>query len=384
MGLLLVRRLRRSHPRGLRALDLLAFSLCAAALVLELGLRAWNSYSPSPLFSRVSAGPGELVQRYRCAPGEVRFGFPCNSRGYYDGEFYAKAARAQAPLWAVVGDSFCVGAVPHAFHFTTLCEELLGAEIYNLGVAGIGPPEYAYLVAEEVAALEPDQIVLALFVGNDLTISAELGPRASLRRWFQAEEVFLFLLPRRLTRIARERERRGGLPVAAVQGQNEGQGATSREAAAAAFPWLLDPSLEQASLSEPTFLDLEVQRALELCAHEPVSMDLAYAALLEARAAAGPVPFAVLLIPDEFQVEDDLWHQIEQRAGRTLQRDLPQKLLGVWLAEQGIDYLDLLPVLRAVPELDDGQRHVYHLRDTHLNARGNRAVAEALAPFLSR
>jgi hypothetical protein len=113
-------------------------------------------------------------------------------------------------------------------------------------------------------------------------------------------------------------------------------------------------------------------------------MDLAYAALLEARAAAGPVPFAVLLIPDEFQVEDDLWHQIEQRAGRTLQRDLPQKLLGVWLAEQGIDYLDLLPVLRAVPELDDGQRHVYHLRDTHLNARGNRAVAEALAPFLSR
>jgi len=30
----------------------------------------------------------------------------------------------------------------------------------------------------------------------------------------------------------------------------------------------------------------------------------------------------------------------------------------------------------------DGLRHLYHRRDTHFNARGNRAAGEALARFL--
>jgi hypothetical protein len=44
--------------------------------------------------------------------------------------------------------------------------------------------------------------------------------------------------------------------------------------------------------------------------------------------------------------------------------------------------LDLPPPLRAVPPLADGRRHLYHLRDTHFNARGNRAAGWALAEFV--
>jgi hypothetical protein len=38
--------------------------------------------------------------------------------------------------------------------------------------------------------------------------------------------------------------------------------------------------------------------------------------------------------------------------------------------------------LTAVPPLPDGDRHLYLLRDTHWNARGNDAAGKALAPFV--
>ena len=92
-----------------------------------------------------------------------------------------------------------------------------------------------------------------------------------------------------------------------------------------------------------------------------------------------------MLIPEEFQVEDDVWALVAAGAdGGTLDRDLPQRLLGQWLAKQDIPCLDLLPALRAVAPMADGRRHVYQLRDTHFNARGTEVAGEELAGFLRR
>ena len=72
-----------------------------------------------------------------------------------------------------------------------------------------------------------------------------------------------------------------------------------------------------------------------------------------------------------------------QRLGRTdLDRDQPQERIRTWLGARGVPSLDLLPILRAQPALADGSRHLYHLRDTHWNARGNRVAGVALARFL--
>ena len=90
-------------------------------------------------------------------------------------------------------------------------------------------------------------------------------------------------------------------------------------------------------------------------------------------------PFGVLLIPDEFQVEDALWAELELPH---LERERPQQLLLRELGRLGIATCDLLPRLRAVEPLADGRRHLYHLRDTHWNTRGNRVAAEALAGFV--
>ncbi|MEM7204456.1 MAG: hypothetical protein AAF628_29630, partial [Planctomycetota bacterium] len=60
----------------------------------------------------------------------------------------------------------------------------------------------------------------------------------------------------------------------------------------------------------------------------------------------------------------------------------PQRRTAAILDAAGIAYVDLLEPLRRVPNLPSGRQAVYHLRDTHFNAKGNQVVADALAAYL--
>ncbi len=99
-------------------------------------------------------------------------------------------------------------------------------------------------------------------------------------------------------------------------------------------------------------------------------------------AVAEDVPLKFLLIPSVFQLEDQLWNRIEQNRNFALQRDQPQKLIVEWLQSRSIPHLDLLPLFLSSPPFEDGQRHLYHLQDIHLNARGNRLSGKGLADLL--
>jgi hypothetical protein len=384
LGMLIARWLARPPARAWRVVDLVATSLCLLVVSGELGLRTWAAWQPSALVGRVGDAPRRLLERFRCAPGLVRFGFPCNDGGYYDTAFHRR--REGEHLVVSIGDSFSVGSVPHAAHFTTLCEERLGAPVHNFGAAGIGPPEYLHLLVEEALPLDPDVVVLGVFVGNDLTFAqVEEGlPDSGLRDWLQRDRVLLWVVPERLSRIADESDRQAERPgpAAAVQGASVGDALDDGEPLESRFPWLADPALEEPTLSEPAHLRLETRRALDNCRADPVAFGGFCEAVLEARRAAGETPVLVMLIPDEFQVEDELWRAVLEEAGEPLDRDRPQRLVSGWLGLQGIPCLDLLPVMRAVEPLEDGRRHLYHLRDTHFNARGNRLVADALSAFV--
>ena len=82
----------------------------------------------------------------------------------------------------------------------------------------------------------------------------------------------------------------------------------------------------------------------------------------------------IVVLPDEFQVNDSLWQRIGGDSPALL-RDLPQRRIRAYCERYEIDCLDLLPVLRSA----EAQGHTYHLRDTHWNARGNREAGLALA-----
>ena len=90
-----------------------------------------------------------------------------------------------------------------------------------------------------------------------------------------------------------------------------------------------------------------------------------------------------MLIPDEFQVDEQLFEQLLAAAPhpQSIQRELPQRRIRAHCAARGIAVLDLLPALRA--RAAAGER-VYHRRDTHWNAAGNRIGGEALGAWIAQ
>jgi hypothetical protein len=367
-----------------RIIGLVLIQLCAVTVLLEGALRLVAIVRPSPVFAMPQSGAREFLRMNRNPPGTVIWGMPTNSLGHFDEEF---AMRGEAPLVAAIGDSFSYGIVPHALHFTTVCEQLVPpVQVANFGLPAIGPPEYLELLVEEALPLRPDLIVINVFVGNDF----ERGPAHARnvppwRRVLDGELLYLSVVTPRLLVLARQdRDMRGKLGQVATPGTDSPQ-RTSLEVLLQQVPWLQDHTLEPASFSEAAFLATESSRAQNLCSDPGSSLETFYSNFERIIAAAGDIPVAVLLIPDEFQVEEPLWDEVTRTLSHLqLDRFRPQRMVTAWLAEKGIPYEDVLPRLRALPLHDDGQRHAYRKRDTHFNAVGCRVAGEALAALVSR
>ncbi|MFP6640200.1 MAG: hypothetical protein VCC04_08150, partial [Myxococcota bacterium] len=88
----------------------------------------------------------------------------------------------------------------------------------------------------------------------------------------------------------------------------------------------------------------------------------------------------IVLIPDEFQVNDRLWLDLlaEESEPDRFRRDWPQQTILEHCHSRGIACLDLLPVLRRT----EARGRTYKPRDTHWNLRGNRAAGESLGQRL--
>jgi len=275
--------------------------------------------------------------------------------------------------------------VPHAWHYTTVAEDLLDdTEILNLGAPGIGPPQYRVLLESEGLALAPDLVVVALFAGNDLE-TYRVPPPPGLWTWMERRNVMLYLAWKRGSALLLERRRRGADTDAIERGLGRGLAAGLQTAEIEReLPHLVDPTLERGIYSPEHYLEMELRRARLL--GRPSEAE--YATLREQLdallAASGEVPIAIVVLPDEFQVDDALWAEVLAAAdGEALERERFQRVVAEWGASRGVPVCDMLPELRAVPPWSDGRPRLYHLRDTHFNARGNRAAGEALARFLS-
>lgn len=372
---------RTARRRGpVRFAELWLFRLCLTLVLLEVGLRITASLVSSPLLATDAETVQAAMNRFRYAPGERHWGFPVNEGSHNDEEF-APGPRATV---AVVGDSFSFGIVPHYFHFTTVAERALpGVHVHNLGYPGIGPGAYLHLVETEVLALNPDLVVISLFLGNDLSeVSRWNSERGFLPSICDRRNVLSFLLPSRLLTLGSDAE----FDIGRTTGDSFPPSVSipGPEDLIEFMPWLTDPTVEKPLLSEEIYLRVESKRA-RLIHHADGfrGYELLFACLSRIREVLGPIPMAVQLIPDHFQVDEQLWSDVSERlAGYDLDRDLPQRRLRAWLTDQDIPFLDLLPVLRAQPLDPDGSRHLYHARDTHFNARGNRVAGEELAEFL--
>lgn len=373
----------RTPPRVARVANFLLFQLAAAIVLAEVTLRVFAAVSPSPLLARSDSSAAASVARHRYPPGFVRFGQATNSLGFFDDEIGPRRAGERRIL--LVGDSFVVGIVPHYFHFATVCERELGVNMIAAGVPAVGPFEYAYLIENDVADVEADEIIVAIFVGNDL-LEAEFGyqPRSWRTSWLDPKNLLVAQAPRRFW-IARRETAARGVAAGSIAGENS----TARFASddpielEKEFPWLTDYRLEVDGHSQEAFLSIEITRIIGACRVHAPPPRAAFEGIRRIRAAVGDKPLTILLLPDEFQVDDPLYERLlAELPNEEFERDRPQRILAEFCAGEGIPVFDALPVLRAAPLEADGRPHVYHRFDTHLNRKGNAIVGKALADYL--
>ena len=336
-----------SQPGWLRSIELIFFNLAVFLMLGEASLRLLNVYSPKALLLP------RVLDSFRLEPGrDYGAGLRGNRLGY-PGPDHPLQKTVNVYRVAALGDSFAIGpAVAYEDNYLSRLQQALPAlELLNFGVAGTGPREYLEILQTHALAFKPDLVLVSFFVGNDVT-EALAVPRGLDPRQF-----LLYLAAERGLRLLNR-------PAQHSDGADR---------------------LAGAGFSESQFLDIEARR-LEVCrSPEPEILKKKWEralarmdAIVQMCAAAG-ARCAVVLIPDEFQVDAGVREAARMRAGLTeadLEMDGPQKRLRDFLADRDTPCLDLLPVFQQ-------NQNSYAPRDTHWNARGNHLAAEAIARWLS-
>jgi hypothetical protein len=235
-------------------------------------------------------------------------------------------------------------------------------------VAGTGMDEYAYLLTSEVLQTRPDLVVVAVFIGNDL-----IDQKSIRRNYYGLQNWMLIQLPQRIATLFREQNSESTFNVTNIGTDNQ-----QDEVPAHIHDW----RLEKPSLSEQAFLRFESDR-LEICNtadqnNKPLFERFYRLADYIGKHAGENLLF--VMIPDEFQVNDLLYQKLikEKSEPDNYHRDLPQQQLSKYFKSRGIDYLDLLPMLRKA----NLQQPTYHLQDTHWNAWGNQIAGATIAEYI--
>ena len=147
-------------------------------------------------------------------------------------------------------------------------------------------------------------------------------------------------------------------------------------------PVISDATDETPHMSELAFIEGERRRFEQICVNNGVVEEnyryfLPWLKLFKKHINKN---FLLVIIPDEFQVNDSLFSKITENMDLSkVRRDWPQEIIAAFCHREKIKYLDLLPALR------EGEKtgHCYHLRDTHWNQKGNNIDGEKIAQVLS-
>jgi lysophospholipase L1-like esterase len=272
----------------------------------------------------------------------------------------------------LLGDSFVEGKqVGENEVLTAVLERLASAqgrriEVINAGVGGYGTSDELLLWERVAAALRPD-VVLVAFFPNDVRNNLERG-------WFDLHEgrvVHVAEPPRPRVRWLYEAQKflvsRSHLAYLVKSSMLTLSGAApDRREEALAAP--RGPLVED----EDAFL---VEPAPRLA--RGWTLTFALLGELARRVEASGARYAVVLVPNRYQVDAALWRRHAQALEldeEAFDLETPQRRFAEWSRATGIAVVDLLPELR--------RRNVdntfYYEQDAHWNAEGHRVAAEEL------
>lgn len=363
-------------PRLQRSLDIVAVNLLVLLVAGEVCVRVVAALCPSPLLCAPHVKAARRIAAHKLRPGEDHLGFPANGLGYYDKE-WRRAKRAGTVRVLGVADSFGVETVDYRHNFLTRLEKELSrhgppTEVLNLSVDALSPRGYVLQLQEFFALYEADWALVCIFVGNDILFLPQSAPSlAPLRREFW----YLGFVSQRVWTLLRS----PAVQEMGLQALGEEDMATDEGVAEKA----LAPTFSAAAF------DAIERRRLPVCtpAGRDKMVDARYAELESVLVEMVTVTsnrLFIAVIPDEFQVNDELWAHLTGAVEGTYDRVRPQREVAGMCDRLGIAHLDLLPVLRQ--EATRGP--VYHPRDTHWNRRGHavaaRSLSKALRPILKQ
>ena len=271
----------------------------------------------------------------------------------------------------VLGDSFAFTSGPADTGFCAALERELGegVDVINSGVPGWTTTQQAIYLARDGLRYDPDVIVVACFVGNDvaenLGQSVEVVDNELVAKQDDGED----------GRSWRKRVMRKSHLYRVLRGLPE-----------AVFYRLIGDSVEARRYHK-----IE-RRRLAVCLREPAdgwdqAWQITHDQLARIAELAGDRPRVLFLIPDEFQVDPSLREAVLARyeidpAGYDW--GLPQRRLGAWGEALGFQVVDPLPTMRERHEAlvaagtPEGGA-LYTPFDSHWNARGNALAGELLA-----
>lgn len=270
---------------------------------------------------------------------EGRIEFRTNNLGFR--EDAPTSVTPSGPRILVLGDSQTEGVVPNRESFANVLEARLAAigsptEVINAGVGATGPHNYLgqLLLHED---LRPDTVIVVIFTGNDFSHALVIDDRihgrpSSLRAHTEMQEAKVRWPDR--------------LPQAFTQ----------------ALAFHDDPQAAELALAATRVICEELARQC---------------AFLGARLLVATLPTRPELdLDDEATVSEILEAFHLQRADLDVNARLGEQLREQ-LAAQGIETLDLFPVLQAAPSPR------FWVKDYHLNVTGHAAVARALLKALT-
>jgi hypothetical protein len=353
---------------------LLGVSLIVGLFLAELAVRLVRP-QPVMLVSRGLYAP-DPPRRYRLQPGfrgtvtnRVEFDtrVAINRQGLRGPEIGPKAPGTFRVL--VLGDSFAFGVGAQAEEtYPAQLQRILRsrgtrAEVLNAGAPGFGVPDEVAWFQRWGWMLEPDVVLVTVFVGNDLQDAAPGGPKAiavdgslmiegekkrSLSRWFYYHSHLYVLL------------------------KTSALGGVVRRLLGAPEP------LETRELRAE--LDLYTKGELPKAVQEGAKeTEKAVAAL--ARSAGGARVLAVI-VPSLIQVDPARWRASMQRFGLDPQgydSKRPNRLIRALFARHGIPTLD--PTEAFAAAILGGER-IYYPIDQHLTPAGYHLMAKVVAKAL--
>jgi hypothetical protein len=375
--------------------------LALGLVVAEVAARAWLEWLPQPKNGTYLRDPniGYRLRPEPAASDTVGNPYHVNALGFRDRE-HATSKPAGTYRVLGIGDSFVAGEVSLTDNFLRVAERAWNetrpqppaepsrdgmaperptsrsdsVEVILMGLGGYGPQQYLGTLRSVGLATAPDLVLLCFYIGNDVTgiptrhevRRGELYSTSSSNRRLdilRRSHLFAWLEKRLYFRLRRDRirERR----------------ATETAGAPAGTPAPL------------TRLYLEVlrNRLPFYAASHPARIERfwteaeGYLDAFDRTCRESAVPWALVIIPDEFQVDPTVRDEALRRLGAhadDLDLEGPPRRLVRWASDAHVPVLDLLPIFH---EEQIRRGPLYIPSDTHWNEAGNQLAGEAIARF---